>query len=133
MIEASLAVVIRDGRVLLVRRGHRPDAGLWGFPGGKREPGETALDCALRELHEETGLTATEGHRLGALEISRAGRDYRLDAWACPKAAGRASPADDAEEAAWFPIARVIAGALMMSADVDRLTLRAAHLGLVAL
>lgn len=35
---------------------HIPDPGLWDFPGGEREPGETALDCALRETTEEFGL-----------------------------------------------------------------------------
>jgi len=45
------AVVIHDGRCLLLRRGR-----AWSFPKGHVEPGETAEDAALREVREETGL-----------------------------------------------------------------------------
>jgi 8-oxo-dGTP diphosphatase len=52
-------VILRDEqrRVLLQRR---VDNGLWGLPGGILEPGESILECARRELHEETGLEAGE-------------------------------------------------------------------------
>jgi 8-oxo-dGTP pyrophosphatase MutT (NUDIX family) len=52
-------VILRDERrrVLLQRR---VDNGLWGLPGGILEPGESILDCARRELHEETGLAVGE-------------------------------------------------------------------------
>jgi 8-oxo-dGTP diphosphatase len=52
-------VILRDERrrVLLQRRA---DNGLWGLPGGILEPGESILDCAHRELYEETGLSAGE-------------------------------------------------------------------------
>ncbi len=54
-----VAAVLRDarGRVLLTQRGAGRDlAGLWEFPGGKVEPGESALQALGRELHEELGL-----------------------------------------------------------------------------
>jgi 8-oxo-dGTP diphosphatase len=52
-------LILRDGRWrLLLQR--RADNGLWGLPGGILEPGETILDCARRELCEETGFTAGE-------------------------------------------------------------------------
>ena len=54
---AVLAVVLRGEQVLLVRRANPPDAGLWGYPGGKVDWGETVEAAALRELAEETGLT----------------------------------------------------------------------------
>ncbi|MCD6289771.1 MAG: NUDIX domain-containing protein [Anaerolineae bacterium] len=50
------AAVVRDGRVLLVQEAAGPHAGTWSFPKGVIEPGETAVDAALRELREETGL-----------------------------------------------------------------------------
>ena len=58
---AALAVTLDQGRnhVLLVQRRNPPDAGLWGFPGGHVEAGETALCAAARELAEETGVIAT--------------------------------------------------------------------------
>ena len=54
----AIAVVVQDGHVLLARRRKEPDAGLWGYPGGHVELGETALAAAARELLEETGVTA---------------------------------------------------------------------------
>lgn len=59
-----VAGVIRDvrGRILLARRTEGRDlAGLWEFPGGKREPGETAEAALVRELHEELGIHAEVG------------------------------------------------------------------------
>lgn len=44
----ALAVVPNDGRLLLVQRRNEPDAGLWGFPGGHVDPGETAFNAAIR-------------------------------------------------------------------------------------
>ena len=55
---AALAVVVRDAHVLLVRRRNPPDVGLWGYPGGHVEWGETVAEAAMRELHEETALRA---------------------------------------------------------------------------
>ena len=50
------AVVIHNGKVLLVRRGHPPSEGLWAIPGGSVELGETLQQAAEREILEETGI-----------------------------------------------------------------------------
>ncbi|ETX28815.1 NUDIX hydrolase [Roseivivax isoporae] len=125
-IAAALAVVVLEGRVPLVRRRNRPDAGRWGFPGGKLEPGETAEEAAIRELREETALHARAGCRIGTLRVVTPGPSYVLTAILCRDATGTIRAGDDAEEAAWFPVADVIAGRLIASRDVDRLALRAA-------
>lgn len=59
-------VCLRDDDVLLVRRGKPPFLGQWSIPGGGLEPGETTREAALRELHEETGVTA---RLIGLLDV----------------------------------------------------------------
>ena len=53
-----LAIVRREGRVLLVQRAKPPRPGSWGFIGGVQELGETVAEAAVRELREETGVIA---------------------------------------------------------------------------
>ncbi len=110
---AALAVVIHDGQVLLVRRKKDPDAGLWGFPGGHVEPGETALAAAARELAEETSVVATPMRYLTNLDIiirDDAGAlrfHFLLAAVLCHYQRGTPQAADDVSDARWFPVATV--------------------------
>ena len=69
---AALAVLDRDGRLLLQERGDDAlhDPGRWGYPGGDLERGEDFLAAAVRELAEETGL-AVEPDRLDSLGVRR--------------------------------------------------------------
>jgi SPP1 gp7 family putative phage head morphogenesis protein len=64
-VAGGLAVRAKDtGRVLMIQRAHSDDdpaAGMWEFPGGRPEPGETVLDAARREWAEETGLDIPDG------------------------------------------------------------------------
>ena len=62
VIEVAAGLVEREGRILITQRlpgSHL--AGLWEFPGGKREPGETWEACLVRELQEELAITVTVG------------------------------------------------------------------------
>lgn len=62
----GVGVVLRRGRqVLLGRRLSAHGAGTWSFPGGKPLPGESLLQCGLRELREETGLQADAARLVG--------------------------------------------------------------------
>ena len=57
LLVAACALVDADGRVLIAQRPQGKQlAGLWEFPGGKVEPGETPEQCIIRELHEEIGI-----------------------------------------------------------------------------
>lgn len=75
----EVAVPGEDGRpaVLLTRRaaGLRRHAGQWALPGGRIDPGETVVEAALRELHEEVALERRAEHVLGALDdfVTRSG------------------------------------------------------------
>lgn len=121
----AIAVLVEGDRVLLAQRSKSPDKGLWGFPGGHVEPGETALEAARRELREETGLEARAVEYLTNIDVIRhdaAGRvivHYLLAAVLCADPVGTARPDDDAMDVAWFPVEDVRSGTLPMSAQVD--------------
>ncbi|MDP5217501.1 NUDIX hydrolase [Ruegeria sp. 2205SS24-7] len=123
----ALAVVLRDGEVLLARRRNKPDAGLWGFPGGHVEWGETVLLAATRELREETGIHAEPIDYLTNLDLLQHGEDgsvdlhYLLVGVACRYVGGTLQAADDVSDARWFETQAVLAGDLPMSARVPDL------------
>lgn len=76
---ASIAVY-RDGEVLIVERAKPPLAGVWSLPGGHVEPGEAAADAAVRELLEETGVTAEVLGVAGTREIIRKTAEGHVEA-----------------------------------------------------
>jgi 8-oxo-dGTP diphosphatase len=67
-IHATLCFILHDNRVLLLKK--NPGlfgAGKWNAPGGKVQPNETAEHCAIREVHEETGLEVRKPRKIGTL------------------------------------------------------------------
>jgi 8-oxo-dGTP diphosphatase len=61
----SAAIIVNDGQVLMVRRRVAEGELSWQFPAGEVEPGESPEEAAVREAHEETGLTVRAETRLG--------------------------------------------------------------------
>lgn len=100
---AACALVDADGRVLIAERpAGRSMAGLWEFPGGKVEPGETPEACLIRELREELGI-ATEASCLAPLTFaSHAYPDFHLlmPLFVCRRWQGIAAPREG-QRLAW--------------------------------
>jgi 8-oxo-dGTP diphosphatase len=107
------AVIVRDGTVLVCRRApHKDAAGLWEFPGGKVEAGETAQEALARELREELGVDVVVGALLDRTVTGRvdlacfaavlagppptASTDHDVLEWRRPRALGELdwAPAD---------------------------------------
>ena len=113
------AVIVENGRALVVRRGTEPLKGQWSIPGGVVELGETLRQAAVREAKEETGLEVEAGEVLEV--VDRIMHDpqrkiqyhYVLVDFLCRRISGEARAAADASELRWitpaelegFPIA----------------------------
>lgn len=97
-----------DGRLLLIRRGRAPSAGLWSVPGGRCLPGESAADACVREVAEETGLVVEVLRLAGTVE--RPGPDdiiFVIDDFICRLVGGSLSAGDDAIDARWVSLAEL--------------------------
>jgi ADP-ribose pyrophosphatase len=102
---AVMMAVDQDGRILLVRQFRLPaQAELWEIPAGRIDPGESALDAARRELHEETGYAAEKWEELVSYYPSPGYVDERMTLYlATGLTAGTAQPMDDERiETRWF-------------------------------
>jgi len=69
-VSAASVAIFFHAEVLLIQRAHPPAAGCWTLPGGRLETGETAMDCALREVREELGLSLLSVHPLTEISSS---------------------------------------------------------------
>jgi ADP-ribose pyrophosphatase len=121
-------VVFRDDRVLLVRRGRAPSAGLWAVPGGAVEEGETLAEAAEREVREETGVIVTARDPVHAFDvISRRAtgeveHHYVVVDVLADYVGGEPVAGDDAADAAWVNVEEI--GALAVSEETARLVRR---------
>ena len=104
------AVVVDQGRVLLVQRGREPMKGKWSLPGGMLELGESLTEGVLREIREETGLTVEvlelidlldRVHRQASPEGERVRYHYVIADYLCRVVGGALQAASDADAVRW--------------------------------
>lgn len=94
----------RGDEVLLIKRGKPPRQGDWSIPGGRIEKGETQADAALRELFEETHVTAALGAKITTIDADFEGFKYRLHDYIAIWQHGEPRAGDDAAEARFIRV-----------------------------
>ena len=114
----SDAVVVCKGHIVLVKRKHAPGKNTWALPGGFKERTETLLDCAIRELQEETNIRVPEKVLRGSIRdhhmfdhpmrsggIQRLSMAYYIDVRTNPDGSlPELRPASDALEVQWVEL-----------------------------
>jgi 8-oxo-dGTP diphosphatase len=100
------AVIVHEGRVLLVQRGHEPLKGRWSIPGGLIEIGEMLHEAVVREVREETGLEIEPVELVELLdrihrEVDRVRYHYVIADYLCRVVGGTLKAADDADAVRW--------------------------------
>ena len=107
------AVVVRDGKALVVKRAHEPRKGEWSLPGGLLELGESLQDAVRREIKEETSLDIDVGPIIETFD--RVHRDdhgkiryhFVIVDFLCWANGGDAAPGSDADGVAWVTPAEI--------------------------
>ena len=101
VVQVAAGLIFREGRYLIARR--KADThlgGLWEFPGGKREPGESLEGCLHRELREELGIDVTPPVHFRVIRHEYPGKTVELHFFRCTVSRGEAL-ALDCEEVRW--------------------------------
>jgi mutator protein MutT len=94
-VEVAAGLVFRGGQLLITQRPAGSHlAGLWEFPGGKREPGETFEACLVRELREELGVEVQVGALVESLTHSYPDKTVHLRFFRCTLGSGDPQPLD---------------------------------------
>ncbi len=106
-------VIVEDKRALVVQRGKDPGAGTWAFPGGRLELGETLAQAAIREAHEETGLTIAPGDVIAVFDLIDTDEDgevrfhYVVIDLLAQRLSGTPRPGDDSVDVRWVRLEEV--------------------------
>ena len=88
-------MIFRAGKLLITQRhAHSHLGGLWEFPGGKREPGETFEQCLVREIREELGVEISVGELFEEIRHDYAEKSVQLKFFLCRLLAGEPQPLD---------------------------------------
>lgn len=103
---AADAVIIKDGKILLVKRNTEPYRGFWALPAGRLEENETLEECCIREVKEETGLKVKIEKLIGVYsDPKRDPRKTVTAAFLCTVKGGKETPQEgEIKEIKWFPL-----------------------------
>jgi len=123
-IPAVGVVCWRGDEVLLIKRGREPRKGEWSIPGGKVDRGETLHEACVRELFEETGVTAEIGELVEVYEIIVPDFHYVLLDYNAKFLSGHPVAADDADEARFVNIGQALS---LVSRDDLRDVIKKSH------
>jgi len=94
-IEVSAALIFRNGKLLITQRHAKSHlGGLWEFPGGKREAGETFEQCLVREIREELGVEIAVGELFEEVAHRYPEKSVHLKFFICQLVAGEPQPLD---------------------------------------
>src|ERR1035437_3282490 len=94
-IEVSAALIFRDGQLLVTQRPAKSHlGGLWEFPGGKREAGETFEQCLVREIREELGVEISVAELFEEVRHDYPEKSVHLKFFICQLLAGEPQPLD---------------------------------------
>jgi 8-oxo-dGTP diphosphatase len=98
-------ILIENNKVLLIKRGREPFKDEWAIPGGRIEDGESAEQCAIREMKEETGLDIEIEKLIGVYsDPNRDPRGIIAATYIVKKTGGKLIAGDDAAKAKWFEL-----------------------------
>lgn len=129
-VAAVAAVMVQDGKLLLIKRGVEPSRGKWSVPGGRVEFGETLIEAVKREVREETGLEIEVGPLAGVYDLVVQGSRFQAQGstdqeqtgpevthhsslithhyvivdYYATVVGGVLTPGDDAADARWVPL-----------------------------
>lgn len=121
-LNVAAAVIIDGDRILAAKRSHGELAGGWEFPGGKLEPGETAMQACIREVHEELGVVIDSVTPFVNLDYEYPSFHMNLQTFTCRIAEGsptlldheelRWLTGDELDSVAWLPADTQVVNAL---------------------
>ena len=105
---AASVAIVRESKVLLIKRAYAPYQHLWTLPGGRIEPGETIEQCAIREVQEELNITIRNPRAVMEQTLGREGT-FRLAVFATRDFSGVLRASDEIADHKWIDPSALIA------------------------
>lgn len=105
---AASVAIVRDSKVLLIKRAFAPYQHLWTLPGGRLEPGETIEQCAIREVQEELALVIRHPRAVLTQALGRDGA-FRLAVFVTRDFSGQIRASDEIADHKWVDPTALIA------------------------